>query len=484
MRLGDLNGNNAHTKLEYKENTKNMKKFLIIISCVAILFLGSCKNNGSGELIGVQGRGDFFQPTPYGMLFIPPGSYQMGPSDQDVPYAMTSQQKTVTVQAFYMDETEITNNEYRQFVFYVRDSLARELLGTVAPEEWWIEEDKYGEPIDPHHLNWDTRIKWDDLEQDQLEAIQPLMMPEHERYFRRKEIDTRELNFIYYWVDYQAAAKKDFTSEEVISVQEQADHDLASLSNRPQGVKDRSVFIKKDVINVYPDTLCWVHDFTYSYNEPMLNYFVHPAYDNYPVVGVSWKQARAFCIWRSNMLNDYLEAGGEYRVNDFRLPTESEWEWAARGGLDQSPYPWGGPYIRNSNGCFLGNYKPLRGNYIDDGGVQTLIVAHFAPNDFGLYDMAGNVAEWCSDAFDESAYNFAHDLNMHYSYEAKKNDPEVLKRKVIRGGSWKDIGYYMQVGTRTFEYQDTAKCYVGFRCVQTYLGRHIDDGSSSSNVYK
>jgi formylglycine-generating enzyme required for sulfatase activity len=408
----------------------------------------------------------------------------MGPSDQDVPYSMTSQQKTVTVQAFYMDETEITNNEYRQFVFYVRDSLARELLGTIAPEDWWIEEDKFGEPLDPHHLNWETRIKWNDLEQDQIEALQPLMMPEHERYFRRKEIDTRQLNYIYYWVDYKAAARKDFTSEEVISVQEQADHDLASLSNRPQGVKDRSVFIKKDVINVYPDTLCWVHDFTYSYNEPMLNYFVHPAYDNYPVVGVSWKQARAFCIWRSNMLNDYLESGGEYRVNDFRLPTESEWEWAARGGLDQSPYPWGGPYIRNSNGCFLGNYKPLRGNYIDDGGVQTLIVAHYAPNDFGLYDMAGNVAEWCSDAFDESAYNFAHDLNMQYSYEAKKNDPEVLKRKVIRGGSWKDIGYYMQVGTRTYEYQDTAKCYVGFRCVQTYLGRHIDDGSSSSNVYK
>jgi len=461
-----------------------MKKFLIIISCIAILFLGSCKNNGNGELIGVQGRGNFYQPTPYGMLFIPPGSYQMGPSDQDVPYSMTSQQKTVTVQAFYMDETEITNNEYRQFVFYVRDSLARELLGTIAPEDWWIEEDKFGEPLDPHHLNWETRIKWNDLEQDQIEALQPLMMPEHERYFRRKEIDTRQLNYIYYWVDYKAAARKDFTSEEVISVQEQADHDLASLSNRPQGVKDRSVFIKKDVINVYPDTLCWVHDFTYSYNEPMLNYFVHPAYDNYPVVGVSWKQARAFCIWRSNMLNDYLESGGEYRVNDFRLPTESEWEWAARGGLDQSPYPWGGPYIRNSNGCFLGNYKPLRGNYIDDGGVQTLIVAHYAPNDFGLYDMAGNVAEWCSDAFDESAYNFAHDLNMQYSYEAKKNDPEVLKRKVIRGGSWKDIGYYMQVGTRTYEYQDTAKCYVGFRCVQTYLGRHIDDGSSSSNVYK
>jgi len=172
-----------------------MKKFLVIIALFTIIFISSCKNNGSGELIGVQGREGFYQPTPYGMLFIPPGSYQMGPSDQDVPYSITAQQKTVTVQAFYMDETEITNNEYRQFVYYVKDSLARELLGGVTPEDWWIEEDKFGESLDPHHLNWDTRLKWDDLEQEQIEALEPLFMPEHERYFRRKEIDTRKLNY-------------------------------------------------------------------------------------------------------------------------------------------------------------------------------------------------------------------------------------------------------------------------------------------------
>jgi gliding motility-associated lipoprotein GldK len=467
--------------MSYK-TINNMKKIVLFFSIV--LLFSSCKNSGNGELIGVQGRDGFYQATPYGMLFIPAGSYQMGPSDQDVPYSMTAQQKTVTVQAFYMDETEITNNEYRQFVYWVRDSIARELLGSVAPEDWWVEEDENGEPLEPHRLKWDTRLNWGDFEQEEREALLPMMMPEHERFFRRKEIDTRKLNFVYLWIDYQAAARKEWTPE-ATAVQDAADHDLGSLSNRPQGVKDRSVFLKKDILNVYPDTLAWVHDFTYSFNEPMAqSYFAHPVYDNYPVVAVSWKQARAFCIWRSNMMNDYLETNGEIRVNDFRLPTESEWEWAARGGLDQSPFPWGGPYIRNSFGCFLGNYKPLRGNYIDDGGIHTVIAAHYAPNDFGLYDMGGNVSEWCDDAFDESSYNFAHDLNMVYKYEAKKTDPEVLKRKVIRGGSWKDVGYYMQTGSRSYEYQDTCKCYVGFRCVQTYLGRHIDDGGSSSNVYR
>ena len=208
-----------------------------------------------------------------------------------------------------------------------------------------------------------------------------------------------------------------------------------------------------------------------------------PAYDNYPVVGVNWKQARAFCIWRTESFNNFRRQHGESDVNSYRLPTESEWEWAARGGLSLSPYPWGGPYIRNTNGCFLGNYKPLRGNYVDDGGLKTLVVGHYAPNDFGLYDMAGNVAEWTNNAFDESATNFTSDLNPDYTYEANDNDPLVLKRKVIRGGSWKDIGFFMQVSSRTYEYQDTAKCYIGFRCVQSYLGRSKGDGPKSSNVY-
>ena len=158
--------------------------------------------------------------------------------------------------------------------------------------------------------------------------------------------------------------------------------------------KDRSVFIIKDVINVYPDTLAWVHDFTYSFNEPMTNnYFWHPAYDDYPVVGITWKQARAFCVWRSQYMNSYLTSIGHTIVNDFRLPTESEWEYGARGGLDLSPYPWGGPYIRNARGCFLGNFKPMRGSYIDDGGFHTVHIFSYSPNEWGFFNMAGNASD-------------------------------------------------------------------------------------------
>lgn len=429
-----------------------MKKLILFVSAIPVLLWG-CGGGQTGELIGVQGRQLWYQPDPYGMLYLPMGAYHMGPSDQDVPYSQTVQAKSVSVQAFYMDQTEITNNEYRQFVYWVRDSLARRILGDEVSEEFLVSEDAYGDEIEPPQLNWQEPIEWNSDEQ--REALAQMFYPEHERFYRRKLLDTRKLNFEYYRIDIREAAKR---------------------SNREQGMTDRSVFIIKDIIPVYPDTLAWVRDFTYSFNEPMANmYFWHPAYDHYPVVGVNWKQARAFCIWRTQLLNSFLNSMGSVIVNDFRLPTESEWEYAARGGLKHSPFPWGGPYIRNANGCFLANFKPMRGNYIDDGGFHTVHVFSYSPNEYGLFNMAGNVAEWTSNAFDESAYNFSHDLNADYVYEAKESDPPALKRKVIRGGSWKDVGYYIQTGTKTYEYQDTSKCYIGFRCVMTYLGRARED---------
>ncbi len=416
----------------------------LLVASFVVLLLASCGSGNRGQLTGVPGREKWYQADPYGMVFIPQGSYNMGPNDQDVPYAQVSQARTVTVKAFYMDNTEITNNEYRQFTDWVRDSLAHRLIGG----DHLIEEGEYGERI-----NWRKRIKWDDDEN--VDVLTELFLPESERYYKRKQIDSRKLIFEYYWIDLHAAAQRE---------------------NRQQGLTDRSVFIKKETLPIYPDTLAWIHDYTYSFNDPITKaYYWHPAYDDYPVVGVSWKQAQAFCVWRTQLLTSFLDENGETTVQDFRLPTESEWEYASRGGLQNDPFPWGGPYIRNSRGCFLANFKPLRGNYIDDGGFYSVKVTSYWPNDYGLYCMAGNVAEWTSNAYDESAYNFQHDLNPDYTYDAKEADPPALKRKVIRGGSWKDIGYYLQTGTRTYEYQDTAKCYVGFRCVMDFLGRDKSD---------
>ena len=451
-----------------------MKK-LLVLSFVIIIFV-SCGDTNQGELVGVRKKSkQFYHPDPYGMKFVPQGSYTMGVGGQDIASSQITQPKTISVSSFFMDETEITNNEYREFVNWVRDSIARKILSEGENADAYLirEDPKTGEEYEEPILNWETEIEWNSEELEEA-----LFLPEGERFFHRKEIDARKLIYEYFWIDLQAAARKEFRDD--------ADRTNASFANRPQGMTDRSVYIKNDRINVYPDTLAWIHDYAYSFNDPLTEkYFWHVAYDHYPVVGVNWNQARAFCIWRTEKLNKHLSSQkDEMSLTEFRLPTEAEWEWAARGGNHLNPYPWGGPYTRNENGCFLANFKPLRGNYVADGGLRTLIVGHYPPNDWGLYDMAGNVAEWTNSAFDPLSYNYTWDMNPNYTYNAKDSDPAIMKRKVVRGGSWKDIAYYLEVTTRAYEYQDTAKCYIGFRCIQPYLGRNKGDNpNKASHVY-
>jgi formylglycine-generating enzyme len=444
-----------------------MKK-LVFLSLIAALILSACNSSstGNGELIGVQKREKWFEPDPYGMVKVPMGSFLVGPNDEDPSFAMNSQSKTISVDAFWMDETEITNNEYRQFVHWVIDSLTRKTLGEQFPDEFLISEDENQNPIDPPFINWDTKI--DTRDQEVVAAMEQLYIPENERFFRRKELDTRKLVYSYQDINYQEAAQAKLDYQRKIQSSDKSttfyeDEDLAS---------DRSKFVKTYQINIYPDTLSWISDFTYSYNDPMAKmYFWHPGFDDYPLVGVTWEQAQAFCIWRTQLYNNFLATtkGGAI-VQNYRLPTEYEWEYAARGGRNLSMYPWGSPYTRNAKGCFLANFKPLRGNYVDDGFLKPSPVGSFDPNDYNLYDMSGNVAEWTISAFDEAAYSFTHDLNPNYEYSALPNESPVMKRKVVRGGSWKDIAHYLQNGTRSYEYQDSAKSYIGFRCIRSTMG--------------
>jgi formylglycine-generating enzyme required for sulfatase activity len=612
------------------------------------------------------------------MVYVPSGAYQAGEDDEDIMGWHTARKRTVSVPAFYMDATEISNNEYRQFVHWVRDSIAREKLYRRSYDEEaerWVnipdnffkepyrtlmamgsdvqggntpfqlymdstngtevdktimtmlgnydkskgkgkklvngfqyDQKKYGITGGPDEkfdvvmsdddlrgifqmysgaakknapdktsakgastktkynqggrlenrkyftLNWMEPIDYEDPEIAFM--LSDMYLSEAERFYNRREIDTRLLYFDYYWIDYKEAARRGKVITKSIdarktfsydSLNPEADNTIYQRSRREplgkdyksndqhrstlmtmdqntnkvwvdtsvyteqwseftrlndtsslrgtilqnpgqdldlgftnskgshnaiRGHSDRSRFIIKERINIYPDTLCWVRDFTYSNKSAMTqNYFWNSAYDNYPVVGVTWSQAKAFSVWRTQIFHSWLQTNGDLFVNDFRLPTESEWERGARGDLDNMQYPWGGPYIRNSSGCFLANFKPMRGRYFEDGGFYTVKVYSYNPNGFGLYCMAGNVAEWCSTAYDESTYEFAHDMAQDFEYDAKDGEAPVKKRKVLRGGSWKDIGYYLMNATRTYEYQDTAKSYIGFRNTMTHLGR-------------
>jgi formylglycine-generating enzyme required for sulfatase activity len=445
-----------------------MKK-VTLSALILIILLSGCGSSNNGELTGVQGRKKFFEPEPFEMAFIPAGSFMMGPSDQDALFANNAVSKSVTVDAFWMDQTEITNNKYRQFVNYVRDSILRTKLGNagIADREYFMT-DKEGNVLEPNVINWEEKI--DPEEETTAATLEEMYYPPEERFNGKKQVDVRKLNFSYYWVDYRQAAKSTYKYDYANNTGKY-EGQVTNIDGTRTDVKDRSSFIRHNIINVYPDTLCWIRDFTYSFNDPQASlYFWHPSFDDYPVVGVSWVQATAFCNWRTKYMNDALRKQGIPDVQDYTLPLESEWEYAARGGLDLSMYPWGGPYTRNYKGCFLANFKPLRGNYIDDGNVYAGKVGSYEPNEYGLYDMSGNVAEWTRVAYHPSAYIFEHDLQPNYEYDATPQDPPVMKRKVIRGGSWKDIAYFLQTSSRDYEYQDSTKPYIGFRCVRAYIG--------------
>jgi formylglycine-generating enzyme required for sulfatase activity len=445
-----------------------MKKLLMIL--LAPVMLSACYMGPQGELVGVHPRQYWEQSNPYGMNYIHFGSYTMGPSDQDVPFALNTRSKTVTIPPFYMDVHEITNNEYRQFVDYVRDSLFLQTLADNDDDRYYIAENDRGQELDRFIdkgflLNWEETIDWEDEDVFDL-LYDEFYLQGSDQFYNRREVDTRKLNYRYYWVNLDAAAQKSGRDEEYGEVNEM--NQLHSTRRH----SDRAQFVVEEIINVYPDTLVWIHDATYAYNEPYAEmYFWHPAFDDYPVVGVTWGQAKAFNAWRTQIMNEWKQKNNETFVQRFRLPSEAEWEFAARGGRDLAPFPWGGPYARNQQGCVLANFKPMRGDYVEDANAYTAPVESYSPNDYGLYNMSGNVAEWTNTAYDETVYDFSWDLAPDYVYHAKVDDPPALKRKVIRGGSWKDIGYYCQTGTRTFEYSDTAKASVGFRSVMSYLGR-------------
>ena len=478
-----------------------MKKILLLTIFSALII--SCSKSDRGELIGSKTQ-KFFPSQPLGMVLIPSGSFLMGMADDDYVKLENAPVSTVSIKAFYMDETEITNGEYKQFVNWVKDSVVRDALAkraifelgdapsqedldkdnsinTYYPmyvvEEDVPDEEKSGytlykedvtfgidyEDKSTYALNYDNEILWEREDYPDLAYAQVMegefeegtgfFLPKEESFNGERTFDTKKIEYTYTSFDAEAAIKSDSDS--------------------------RKDFFKEKTIEIYPDTTAWIKDFSYSYNEPMHNdYFWHDAYAEYPVVGISWEQAKAFAHWRTMYKNNYQRSRKKngQRVASFRLPSEAEWEYAARGGLESATYPWGGPYTIDSKGCFLANFKPNRGDYASDNALYTVEAESYWPNDYGLYNMAGNVSEWTDSSYDKGAYNFDMGLNPNVS------DSTNL-RKVTRGGSWKDIAYFLRVSARDYEYKDEKRSYIGFRTVQDYLGEDIGTNDNPNKIF-
>lgn len=437
------------------------------------------------------------QATGPGLVLVEGGNFVMGQTEQDVMFDWNSIPRKVTVSSFYMDKTEVSNVHYREYLYWINRT---------------------------------------------------------------------------YSADYPEVYRK-----------------------------------------ALPDTLVWRDEL--AYNEPLVEYyFRHPAYQDYPVVGVSWLQAVEYCKWRTDRVNELMliEKGvldkNPNQVNDdnfnteayllgqyegqvkknlkdldpngsgtrpvkfedgillpaYRLPTEAEWEYAAlalKGNqpygdeeriTDRRIYPWNGTSLRYPKGGgwqgqFLANFKRDKGDnmglagHLNDNASVTAPVKSFFPNDFGLYNMAGNVNEWVSDVYRPLSSEDMNDFNPYRGnvFQTKKLDADGIpvpkdslghivyenedstklvnrrnykkadvinyldgdevsevsydysksslvndKSRVYKGGSWNDRAYFLSPGTRRFLQEDMSTATIGFRCAMDRVGSPGGNSSKAGNNFK
>ncbi len=324
----------------------------------------------SGNLIdsSIKSKND---TSHMGMVYIPGGTFMMG-GDNEQASRDEYPKHSVTISPFWMDETEVTNAQFKVFVDetgYVTTAEQKpdweELRKTLPP----------GTPAPPS------------------EALVPASLVFHQT---KKSVDLNNVNAWWQWIP------------------------GASWKN-PQGPGSNVT-----------------------------------AKENFPVVHVSWYDAMAYCKWANK-----------------RLPTEAEWEFAARGGLINNIYPWGNEHVSKGlpkTNSWEGEFPYL--NQQKDGYIKSAPVKSFLPNPYGLYDISGNVWEWCSDWYDAEYYQrLANSTAVNPAGPQKSLDPQepYTPKKSLRGGSFLCNDSYCsgyRVARRMKSSPDTGLEHTGFRCVK------------------
>jgi formylglycine-generating enzyme len=295
-----------------------------------------------------------------------------------------------SVEAFYIGKTEVTNKEYREFVHYVRDSIAHVLLSHFS---------KGAGAID-----WNQKIDWED------NRLEVMMTPAGERFAGQKEIDPGKIIFT---IEFSG---------------------------------------KQETISIYPDTLVWMRDFAYSYNEPLAKrYFSHAEYDHYPVVGISMKQAMAFCLWKTRQINLAVKSTARIELTA-RLPTNAEWESAAFEQKDTTILASKNNNYRYNFGNIIDGNRMTVKTYKDDGFFYTGPVKSYAAGVYGLFDIKGNVAEWTSTSMEEVM-------------NAEVKEAKAMTIFVAKGGGWNSTPFYLQAGVCQFLAAEATHSYIGFRYI-------------------
>lgn len=533
--------------------------------------------------------------APPGMVYVPGGSVTIKYSQSSTD---TNSKKRVSLSSFYMDKTEVTNQQYRMFCEWVIDSLA--VVNYLKDDKYFLDPPPGGWKDDAQKMEMataDTTTVKDTLLSSlggsmsdsaalAAAAAAPTPAPATASVTPTTSSAVTDSNgkVVRRRIDWSQVKHKDIfeSNDDEIKAKIAPMFDPVTGKIKEELYVYNFTYLKAtgtnkgvkmgeyatEAINIYPDEKIWFKDLNNSQVEILVeNYFTQPPFDDYPVVGVTWKQARAFASWRSHTNFDYANIADylKYYKLQYSLPSEAQWVYAAGKDIKDQKQPQmahepepeatpepaadttatavvpnadgtmpstdsaalsaitaatdaaassttndedndsdGGkkkkkkkkkknsdeendeegdetavaaapttpdkdatPVDKDRTGSLLVNFKQEEGDYTEDGANFTLPVMSYAPNEFGIYNMIGNVAEWVLDAYSPSAFAFVSDVNPVLLYDAEPRDGDAMRRKVVRGGSFVSNAKALSPFTRDFELQENVHCYIGFRCVMS-----------------